>query len=151
MMRVLLAAMLLTVVAAASALTPQEEGVLTPEQDARYRTFIHELRCLVCQNQTIADSNADLAADLRRQVHELIVQGKTDDEIREYVTERFGDFVLYKPPMSARTVVLWVGPFLLVLGGVFVVLRILRRQPRAAPVAAPDDAARLRRLLDEER
>ena len=149
-MRALLATLLFVFASAALALTPQTEGVLTPEQDARYRTFIHELRCLVCQNQTIADSNADLAADLRRQVHELIVQGRTDDEIRTYVTDRFGDFVLYKPPMSARTVVLWVGPFLLVLGGLLIVLRILRR-PRAAPVIARGDPDRLRKLLDEER
>jgi cytochrome c-type biogenesis protein CcmH len=149
-MRALLATLVVVFASAALALTPQTEGVLTPEQDARYRTLIHELRCLVCQNQTIADSNADLAADLRRQVHELIAQGKTDDEIRAYVTERFGDFVLYKPPVNARTVALWVGPFLLMLGGVFIVLRILRR-PRAASAAPGADRERLKNLLDEER
>lgn len=147
-MRALLTSLLLALTSNVFALTPHEQ-TLPPEQDARYRVLIHELRCLVCQNQTIADSNADLAADLRRQVHERIAQGQTDEEIRTYVTERFGDFVLYKPPMNARTVVLWVGPFLLVLGGVWFVLRLLRR-PRVVPADQPADAADLRKLLDDE-
>jgi cytochrome c-type biogenesis protein CcmH len=135
----------------AAALTPTE-GTLTPEQDARYRTLIHEFRCLVCQNQTIADSNAELAADLRDQVHERIVAGESDDAIRRYVTDRYGDFVLYKPPLTARTVLLWVGPFMLALVGIWMVLRLLRRSRRApVPAAvAPADAERLRHLLDEE-
>lgn len=134
----------------AAALTPQE-GTLTPEQDARYRTLIHELRCLVCQNQTIADSNADLAADLRKQVHDRIAAGDSDADIRRYVTDRYGEFVLYKPPFTARTAVLWVGPFLLVLLGVGLVLRLLRRTRVASTAAEPIDAQqRLRQLLDEK-
>lgn len=135
-------------------LTPHEQP-LTPEQDARYRALIHELRCLVCQNQTIADSNADLATDLRGQVHARIAAGETDAQIRRYVTDRYGDFVLYKPPLTARTVALWVGPFAILLVALWIVLRVLRRRPRAAqappPPAAPDEGERLRRLLDEER
>ena len=150
-MRHLVAVLCLAFVSAAGAMTPQE-ATLSTEQEARYRTLIHEMRCLVCQNQTIADSNADLAADLRREVHERIAAGRTDAEIREYVTDRYGDFVLYKPPMSKRTVVLWIGPFVLVLGGVLLVLRILRRRPKlAASAVAPADEARLRKLLDEEK
>jgi cytochrome c-type biogenesis protein CcmH len=149
MRRAALVALLLAVVGGAGALTPQE-GTLTPEQDARYRTLIHELRCLVCQNQTIADSNADLAADLRRQVHDRIAAGESDAQIRRYVTDRYGDFVLYKPPFNARTAALWVGPFLLVLLGVVLVVRLLRRTRAAAPAAPPADARRLRDLLDDE-
>ena len=151
-LRTIVALMLSAFVASAAALTPQD-GTLTPEQDARYRVLIHELRCLVCQNQTIADSNADLAADLRRQVHERIAAGQTDDDIRRYVTDRYGDFVLYKPPFSARTATLWIGPFLLVLVGVMLVFRMLRRaRAMTAPATpAPADAERLRRLLDEEK
>lgn len=129
------------------AMTPQEQ-VLTPEQDARYRSLIHELRCLVCQNQTIADSNADLAKDLRDQVHGQIAAGASDADIRRYVTERYGDFVLYKPPLSARTVVLWAGPFLMLAGALLIALRMLRRRPASGPAAA--DTARLSRILDEE-
>lgn len=143
------AAMLFLSMGSALALTPQAD-TLNPEQEARYRTLIHELRCLVCQNQTIADSNADLAADLRREVHTHIAAGATDDEVRRYVTDRYGDFVLYKPPMTMRTAVLWIGPFVLVALGLLIALRILRR-PRA--VAAPPpatDTERLRRLLDDE-
>lgn len=133
----------------ASALTPQETP-LPPAQEARYRTLIHELRCLVCQNQTIADSNAELASDLRRQVHDQIVAGASDADIRRYVTERYGDFVLYKPPLSARTILLWVGPFLVVIGAVAFVLRTLMRK-RATSIPVEADPAQLRKLLDEER
>lgn len=145
-------ALLLLFTPHAWSLTPHEQP-LTPEQDARYRALIHELRCLVCQNQTIADSNADLATDLRGQVHARIAAGETDAQIRRYVTDRYGDFVLYKPPLTARTVALWVGPFLILLVALWIVLRVLRRRPRAAqaPPAAPDEGERLRRLLDEER
>lgn len=134
---------------AAFALTPHEQA-LTPEQEARYRSLIHELRCLVCQNQTIADSNADLATDLREQVHERIAAGQTDAEIRRYVTDRYGDFVLYKPPVTWRTALLWSGPFILLALGLVVAVRVTRRsrQPTAAPAADPE---RLQRLLDEER
>ena len=133
----------------ASALTPQETQ-LPPAQEARYRTLIHELRCLVCQNQTIADSNAELASDLRREVHDQIVAGASDADIRRYVTERYGDFVLYKPPLSARTMLLWVGPFLVVIVALLFVLRILMRK-RAASMPVAADPALLRKLLDEER
>jgi cytochrome c-type biogenesis protein CcmH len=148
----LFAAVLWLVSPQVSALTPHASS-LTPEQDARYRSLIHELRCLVCQNQTIADSNAELAADLRKQVHDRIASGQTDADIRRYVTDRYGDFVLYKPPMSGRTVVLWIAPFALVLGGLFIAYRMLRRreaQRQAGTADAGADAQRLRQLLDQE-
>lgn len=148
-MRKPLALLMCMLAFAVHALTPQE-GSLTAEQEARYRTLIHELRCLVCQNQTIADSNADLAADLRTQVHQRIAAGESDADIRRYVTDRYGDFVLYKPQFSARTALLWSGPFLILAVALLIALRLLRR--RQAPVAAAAaDPARLRKLLDEEK
>ncbi len=143
----------------AAAQPPAEEPPLTVQatldagQQERYRRLIHELRCLVCQNQTIADSNAPLAQDLRSQVERQIAEGRSDDDIRHYMTARYGDFVLYKPPVQRNTVFLWVGPFLLLLGALAIALRqLLRRRDTAAitPAAAPDPQA-LQKLLDEDR
>ena len=97
---------------------------------ARYEALTHGFRCLVCQNETIADSNADLAADLRRQVHAMVAAGKSDAEIRAYMVERYGDFVLYKPPVTAGTVLLWGGPFLLLLIAIVAVTAVVRRRAR---------------------
>lgn len=99
-----------------------------PALQTRYETIIRELRCLVCQNETIADSNADLAADLRRQIREMIAAGKTDDEIREFMTQRYGDFVLYRPPFGANTYVLWAAPILLLAIGGFSAAVFIRRR-----------------------
>ena len=103
-----------------------------PAKNKRLLEISNKLRCLVCQNQTIAESNADLALDLRRQVREQIAAGKTDDEIIRYMTDRYGDFVLYKPPFKASTVLLWVGPvalLVIVLGWYVVSVRRRRSQP----------------------
>jgi cytochrome c-type biogenesis protein CcmH len=108
-----------------------------------------KLRCLVCQNQSIAESNAELAQDLRRQIHEQIAAGKSDDEIVDYMVVRYGDFVLYQPPVKATTVLLWAGPALLLLGGFVVLVRVLRTR-RSAPEDAPlsaDERERAARLL----
>jgi cytochrome c-type biogenesis protein CcmH len=107
--------------------------------DARLKSLETELRCLVCQNQTLAESNAPLAEDLRREVRELAVSGKSDDEIRGYLVARYGDFVLYKPPVKPTTWLLWFGPFALLAGGLAVWWTIVRRR---TPIAAPDAAAR---------
>ena len=126
--------------------------------DARLKTLENELRCLVCQNQTLAESNAPLAEDLRKEVRSLAVAGKSDDDIRAYLVARYGDFVLYKPPVKPTTYALWLGPFLLLAAGIAVWLRILRR--RAALDVANDGApadtlrdpqatARARALLDD--
>jgi cytochrome c-type biogenesis protein CcmH len=88
-----------------------------PVQQARYERLARELRCLVCRSETIADSNAQLAVDLRRQLRELMAAGKGDEEILQYMTDRYGDYVLYKPPVVPRTLLLWAAPVLLVLGG----------------------------------
>ena len=105
---------------------------------ARLKSLETQLRCLVCQNQTLAESEAPLAADLRNEVRELAVSGKSDDEIRAYLVARYGDFVLYKPPVEPITYLLWFGPFLLLAGGGVVWWRVLRR--RAMRGSASDNA-----------
>jgi len=121
-------------------------------QRERYRTLIYELRCLVCQNQNLADSNADLAADLRREIHRMIVDGNSDAEIIDFMVARYGDFVLYRPPLETKTVILWIGPFILGIAGLALLFTHLRRR-RAAADAAPlttDERKRLDALLEEE-
>lgn len=103
-----------------------------PALQQRYEQLTHQLRCLVCQNETIADSNAMLAADLRREVRELLMSGKTDADIRAFLTERYGDFVLYLPPVTPRTWLLWAAPVLLLLGGAAIAAMIVRRRMRTA-------------------
>lgn len=105
-----------------------EPPFVDPALQARYEALTHGFRCLVCQNETIADSNADLAADLRRQVHDLVATGKNDAEIRSYMVERYGDFVLYKPPVQRSTWLLWTGPFLLLLIALITVVIVVRRR-----------------------
>jgi cytochrome c-type biogenesis protein CcmH len=99
-----------------------------PVQQARYERINRELRCLQCQNQTIADSDAPLAADLRREVHAMMQAGRTDAEIRQFMLDRYGDFVLYRPRMSAANFLLWAAPVLLLAIGSFVALRFIRRR-----------------------
>ena len=104
---------------------------LLPEQEQRYHNLLHELRCLVCQNQSLAESDAGLAADLRDEVKAMIVEGADDDEIFKFMTERYGDFVLYEPPFKPQNYLLWVAPFLLLLIGLAVLIRNVARQNRA--------------------
>lgn len=126
-----------------------DETPLTAEQDERYKSLIHEFRCTVCQNQTIGDSNADLAMDLRNQVRRQVAAGKSDDEVRHFLTDRFGDFILYKPRFTPRTVLLWLGPFAMLAFALFVAMRFATRKPAGPAPAADPDA--VKRLLDEER
>ncbi|MBK8766431.1 MAG: cytochrome c-type biogenesis protein CcmH [Burkholderiaceae bacterium] len=109
---------------------------------ARLRTLSEELRCLVCQNQTLADSHADLAIDLRNQVQELIAAGKTNAEIKQYLVERYGDFVLYRPPVQANTALLWGGPFALLAGGGLIWAIVQRRSRLAAGPGGQSPAAK---------
>ena len=104
-----------------------------------------EMRCLVCQNESLAGSRADLALDLRRELRELIKQGKSDDEIRTFMVDRYGDFVLYRPPVRPTTWLLWLGPFILVIGSVIGLLVYVRRRGRA-PVQGPLSAADAKRI-----
>ena len=111
-----------------------------------------QLRCLVCQNETIADSRAGLAVDLRNKLREQMAAGKSDAEIIAFMTERYGDFVLYRPPLKATTVLLWVGPFLLLALGILIGWRVVRARARAArpePLSAAD-RERAERLLRGE-
>jgi cytochrome c-type biogenesis protein CcmH len=114
-----------------------------PELQQRYDRLVFELRCLMCQNNNIADSNSMIASDLRREVRELIAQGKSDAEIRTYMTDRYGDFVLYRPPVVPRTWLLWAAPALFMLGGLAAAVVIVARRARAArndPAALDQDA-----------
>ncbi len=111
-----------------------------------------ELRCLVCQNQSLADSHADLAIDLRNQVRELLAAGKSEAEVKAFMTARYGDFVLYRPPVKSTTVLLWVGPFVLLLVAVAALFVHLARRRRAdaqtAEILSGEDAQRARQLLE---
>lgn len=119
--------------------------------DTRLKALENELRCLVCQNQTLADSNAPLAEDLRRELRELATGGKSDDEIRAYLVARYGDFVLYKPPVKSTTYVLWFAPFLLLAGGAGAWWMLVRRRSRVSVNAesSASDAVAARALLDD--
>jgi cytochrome c-type biogenesis protein CcmH len=122
-----LMALLLAIALPAGAID-YEKAFDDPALQARYEKINRELRCLVCQNQTIADSNASLAQDLRREVREMIAAGKSDAEIRTFMIDRYGDFVLYRPRMTARNFLLLAAPALLLLLGTVVVIRYVRRQ-----------------------
>lgn len=123
----------------------------TPEQEARYKILINELRCLVCQNQNLADSNAELAQDLRQQTYDMIIKGDSDKEIVDYMVARYGDFVMYRPPLRPSTVLLWAGPFIiLVIGLTVAVLFIRRRNQQIAPEISEEEQQRARRLLEDE-
>jgi cytochrome c-type biogenesis protein CcmH len=122
---------------------------LTAQQEALYKGLLPELRCLVCQNESLAESQASLAADLRYEVRGLVAKGQEETQIKKYLTDRYGDFVLYKPPMERRTALLWAGPALLLLLGLIMLFAYARRQ-RRAPVTPPkNDEAALRKILDE--
>jgi cytochrome c-type biogenesis protein CcmH len=110
-----------------------------PEIESRMMALSAELRCLVCQNQTIADSHAGLAEDLRKQIREMLAKGMNESQILDYMTERYGDFVLYRPPFKASTVLLWVGPALLMAGALGALLVVLRRRQRMAASAFDPD------------
>jgi cytochrome c-type biogenesis protein CcmH len=103
-----------------------------PSLEARMLAITGELRCLVCQNQTIADSHAPLAADLRQEVREMLKRGQTPDQIRHYMTDRYGDFILYRPPLKGRTAVLWLGPAALLLVALAALTLVIRRRARLA-------------------
>lgn len=121
----------------------------TPEEEERFRTLIEELRCPKCQNTNLAGSDAAVAKDLKDRVYRLIEEGKTDEQIRQHLVERYGDFITYKPPVRTGTLLLWAGPVVLLLcAGAVLVWRV--RRPAAAPAPlSSDELARLRTLLDD--
>ncbi len=106
----------------------QEKRFDDPELQARYEQLISEVRCLQCQNQSIKDSNVSLAADLRREIARMIEEGQTDEQIAEFLVVRYGEFALYKPRMTGKTLALWIAPFLLVLLGGFALFRVLKHR-----------------------
>jgi cytochrome c-type biogenesis protein CcmH len=120
-----------------------------PRLEDRVKALSAELRCLVCQNQTVADSDAPVARDMRDQVRAQLAAGKSESEVKQYMTERFGDFVLYKPTFKASTLALWIGPFLVLLIAAFAFVRHVRKRSTLATPAALTDAelARARSLL----
>jgi len=125
-----------------------------PKAEARLKHLAVELRCLVCQNQTLADSNAPLAEDLRREVREMIAKNMTDEEIIDFLVQRYGDFVLYRPPWKATTTLLWVGPFLLLGVGAAALVVTLKRRAQRQPVDAPvtdEERRRIEQLLSQGR
>ncbi len=119
--------------------------------EARLISIADELRCLVCQNESLASSRADLAQDLRREVRGLIRQGKSDPEIREFLVSRYGDFVLYRPPLKPTTWLLWGGPFVLVLAGLAGLIVFLRRRRVPDPPLSADDQRKAAALLAGDR
>ncbi len=119
-----------------------------PALEARVMTIAEELRCLVCQNETLAASQAPLAVDLRGQIRVKLAAGQSEQQIVDFMVERYGDFVRYRPPFKASTALLWVGPFVLLGLAAWVLVRTIRRRRAAAPALATADAERARRLLD---
>lgn len=140
MKRIWLAVMLLCMSMSATAAE-------NPVDENRLRQLSNELRCLVCQNQSIADSSASLAVDLRRQIQEQMAAGRSDTEIRQYMVDRYGDFILYSPPFKASTFLLWTGPFLFLAFAIGFGIYLIRKRsrnvvvPTAEPVAGTDAEA----------
>jgi cytochrome c-type biogenesis protein CcmH len=139
-MRNTLVAVALAALALAAGAKEAAPEAADPALEARLVAIATELRCLVCQNQTIADSHADLAVDLRNQVREMLRRGDSDRQIIDYMTARYGDFVLYRPPVKPTTMLLWFGPGLLMAGGLATLVIVLRRRSRMAPEAFEADA-----------
>lgn len=120
-----------------------------PVLEKRVRDVALELRCLVCQNQTLADSNAELAVDLRNTIREQLVRGASERDVRDFMVARYGDFVLYRPPLKASTIALWAGPFVLLGLGTFFMLRRVRRRRAEARPLSDAERARVAELLKE--
>jgi cytochrome c-type biogenesis protein CcmH len=122
-----------------------------PNKEILYKKLIKELRCTVCQNQDIADSNAELAQDLRRKTYDMVQQGKDEEFVLDYMSQRYGDFVLYRPRLQTNTLLLWVGPFIILLIGVFVLMRFIRRKPVAASDGlSSEERKRAEQLLERD-
>jgi cytochrome c-type biogenesis protein CcmH len=123
-------------------------GKEDPVLEKRVMEISSELRCLVCQNQTLADSNAELAVDLRNSIREQLSRGASEREVLDFMVARYGDFVLYRPPLNATTLLLWFGPFVLLGIGIFVLIRKIRTRQPGEQQMSEEDRARAARLLD---
>ena len=137
-MKRLLAVISTLLLAAPAVAIDTGEAFDDPELQARYEKLIEEVRCLKCQNQTIKDSNAFLAGDLRREIRRLLSEGKTDEEIFDFLVARYGEFALYRPRMSGVTLLLWIAPGLFLIAGGFVVFRVLKKR-MDMPIDLDDD------------
>ncbi|MCW8987934.1 MAG: cytochrome c-type biogenesis protein CcmH [Gammaproteobacteria bacterium] len=122
-----------------------------PQQEQRYKKLIDELRCLVCQNQNLADSNASLAVDLRKQVYKMINEGQSDKEILDFMVTRYGDFVLYRPPFKTSTILLWIGPFIILAIGLIVLMRFIFQRKAVVTTLTDNDKEKIKQLLDEDK
>ncbi len=131
-----------------STVSAQNDAPMTAPIQARWDHIAAELRCLVCQNESLASSNAELAVDLRREVRSLIEQGQSDADIRSFLVKRYGDFVLYKPEVKPVTWLLWFGPFALLLMALAVALRLMRRTPAAPAPLTDSERERVRQMLE---
>ncbi|MCW8826306.1 MAG: cytochrome c-type biogenesis protein CcmH [Gammaproteobacteria bacterium] len=121
------------------------------QKEGLYKELIEELRCLVCQNQNLAGSNAELALDLRQQTYDMVQSGSSKSDVVDYMVQRYGDFVLYRPPFNLSTLLLWVGPFVILLIAVLGLLRYIRgRDKKTDPEITPEDMARAERLLSKD-
>jgi len=127
-MKTLLGTLFLMLFATASFAIDVSEAFEDPEMQARYEKIVDEVRCLKCQNQTIKDSNAFLAGDLRREIRRMIEEGMTDDQIFDFLVDRYGEFALYRPRASGKTLILWIAPALLLLAGAFFSVNVVRRR-----------------------
>ena len=123
-----------------------------PKKEKIYHELTDELRCLVCQNQNIAGSNAELAVDMRRKTYEMVRAGQSKQQVANYMADRYGDFVLYKPPFKASTAVLWIGPFVILAASIWLMLRVIhnRREDNETTSVSDDQLAEAARLLNKD-
>ena len=128
MMKRIFALLAVSLVAFTASAIDSEQAFEDPEMQARYERLISEVRCVTCQNQTIKDSDAFIAADLRREIRRLMGEGKSDAEVTDFLVTRYGDFVLYRPRFSGKTMALWIAPFFLFLLGGFAIFRVVRHR-----------------------
>ena len=142
MMRLLMVIGFIALMGAVQASSIETYRFDTAEKETLYKKMIAELRCLVCQNQNLSDSNAELAQDLRRKTYELVTAGKNETEIIGYMVQRYGDFVLYRPPFKNITLLLWLGPFMILAVGVFVVLRVVKKRSGKSSTVELSDVQR---------
>lgn len=127
-----LAAALLSLMAVTATAVDTEAPLPTAEQQSLYRKLLEEVRCMVCQNQNLADSNAPLAQDMRRELHRMVEEGASEDDVKQFLLDRYGDFALYRPRLAPNTLLLWIGPGVIVvlaLGAIALVIRRRMRMP----------------------
>jgi len=146
MLKILVILSFLNVWAVDQAATPFSN----PQQETTYKNLIEELRCVVCQNQSLADSNASLAQDLRNEVRSMVQQGKNEQQVTNFLVERYGDFVLYRPPLKSITYLLWLGPIALLLIAFLSGLYFIRRQPKTVSTLNADEQAQLNNILNNK-